>query len=290
MAPVLEHWLPVISEDPDQLVPLAQLAEEVGFAGIALADHVAFPIGFRSVHPSGRRPFDEYTSFLDPMTAAATALAATTRLRVMSYVYIVTMRDPFTTAKQVATLAVLSGDRFAFGVGAGWLLEEIALLGHDPTTRGARMDEQLRIMRALLRDGTVEHHGRHYDVPPTAMRPVPATPPPIWVGGRSDVALRRAARHDGWLGMGYLHDDLVGILDRLRRERERLHHEDGVVRDHQTLVIPVGDPTPEHHRELADLGITATVSMAWTSGAPESATFAAKREAVLRWAERFGFD
>jgi probable F420-dependent oxidoreductase len=287
MAPVLEHWLPVISEDPDQLVPLALLAEEVGFTGIALADHVAFPIGFRSVHPSGRRPFDEYTSFLDPMTAAATALAVTTRLHVMSYVYIVTMRDPFTTAKQVSTLAVLSGDRFAFGVGAGWLLEEIALLGHDPATRGARMDEELVIMRGLLRDGTVEHHGRHYDVPPVAMEPVPRTPPPIWVGGRSDVALRRAARHDGWLGMGYAHDDLVEILSRLQHEREQVRRDEGVARDHQTLVIPSVDPTPEHHRELAEMGITATVSMAWTSGAPEMATFEAKREAVLRWAERF---
>jgi probable F420-dependent oxidoreductase len=288
MAPVLEHWLPVISEDPDQLVPLARLAEEAGFAGIALADHVAFPIGFASIHPSGRRPFDEYTTFLDPMTAAATALAATTRLRVMSYVYIVTMRDPFTTAKQVATLAVLSHDRFAFGVGAGWLLEEIALLGHDPATRGARMDEELAIMRALLRDGEVEHHGRHYDVPATAMRPVPRTPPPIWVGGRSDVALRRAARHDGWLGMGYQHEDLVGILARLHAERERARADEGVARDHQTLVIPLGEPTPDHHRELADLGITATVSMAWASGAPGTESFAAKREAVLRWAERFG--
>jgi alkanesulfonate monooxygenase SsuD/methylene tetrahydromethanopterin reductase-like flavin-dependent oxidoreductase (luciferase family) len=119
----LEHWLPIMFEDTSQILDIAKEAEAAGFAGVALADHVAIPVGFASVHPSGDTPFAPDSEFVDPVSTAAAILAVTTSLRAMTYVYIVTMRDPWSVAKAAGTLSVLSGGRFALGVGAGWLTE-----------------------------------------------------------------------------------------------------------------------------------------------------------------------
>ena len=250
---------------------------------------MAVPLGFQSVHPSGENPFVTHSSFPDPITTATAMLGATTRLRAMTYVYIVTMRDPFTVAKQVGTVSILSGGRFALGVGAGWLLEEIALLGHDPRTRGSRMDEQLDIISGFLRDGEVEHHGRHYDFGPTAMHPVPPVAPPILVGGKSERALARAARFDGWLGMNYPVDEMWVLLDRLVEQRRRRNEEVGPSPSPPvTVVIPNAEPTPDLYARMADRGVTATLGMPWYPGDPAYASLDDKRKALAGWAERFG--
>jgi probable F420-dependent oxidoreductase len=290
MGAALEHWLPLIFEEPDQHLDLARIAEAAGFRGVALADHVAIPAGFGSVHGSGHNPFELDSPFHDPIVWAAAIAATTSRLQIMTYVYVVTMRDPFTVAKHAAALSILSKGRFALGVGAGWLVEEIELLGHDPRDRGARMDEQLDIIQAFLADGIVEHHGQHYDFGPTAMFPVPADPPPIWVGGRAERALARAARFDGWLCMDYPYDDMLDQLDRLRELRRRRADEYGPpTRPPQTLVVtvPPPDPSPDLHQRLAERGATATIALPWYPGDPAFATLDAKRAAIERWAERY---
>ena len=171
----MDFWLTWIDEDPDQTVEVARLAEQAGYRGLALADHVAVPRRFDSLHPSGGpTPFDHRSDFPDPLISAAMVLASTTSLEVMTYVYVLPMREPFSVANQVATLAKLSGGRFRFGVGAGWLTEEIAILGHPVRHRGRRMDEMLKIIRRLQRD------------------PVCATDPAE--RGARFVALRRAQR------------------------------------------------------------------------------------------------
>jgi probable F420-dependent oxidoreductase len=285
VAGALEHWLPVMFEPEDQFLEIARAAEEAGFAGVALADHVALPEGFRSVHPSGENPFTLETHFVDPLTTAAAMLAVTTRLRAMTYVYIVTMRDPWVVAKQAGTLAAISQGRFALGVGAGWLTEEIALLGHDPARRGRRMDDQLALLRDLWDDGWAAGP----DGQRVAMFPVPPTPPPIWVGGKSDAALARAARHDGWLGMDYALDEVWALLDRLAEHRARHAAEHGEPASPPlTMVIPHAEPTPELHARMADRGVTATMGMPWYPGDPSHASMAAKRSALAAWSERFG--
>jgi probable F420-dependent oxidoreductase len=291
MGAALEHWLPVMFEDPGQILDIARLAEEAGFAGVALADHVAIPMGFASVHGSGHNPFDERSAFFDPIATAAAIAAVTTRLRVMTYVYIVTMRDPFTVAKQAGTLSLLSEGRFALGVGAGWLVEEIALLGHRPANRGARMDEYLEVIRGFLHDGVVEFHGKHLDFGPTAMFPVPPDPPPIWVGGKAPAALARAARFDGWLCMDYPYDDMLAQLDLVKELRRQSEEESGPpARPPQTLVVtvPPPEPSPELHARLAERGATATISVPWYPGDPAFASLEAKRSAMMAWSERFG--
>ncbi len=285
MAAALEHWLPIMFEDTAQILDIAKEAEAAGFTGVALADHVAIPVGFTSVHPSGENPFTPSSEFVDPMTTAAAILAVTTRLRVMTYVYVVTMRDPWSVAKAAGTLSVLSGGRFALGVGAGWLLEEIALLGHDPATRGKRMERDLGLIRELLHTGSATAPGGGE----VAMAPVPAVPPAILVGGKARAALRRAARHDGWLGMNYPLDEVWTLLEQLAEERASA----GAApypsqQPPMTMVIPEAMPSPDLHAELAGRGVTATISMPWYPGDPRTASLDAKREALAAWALQYG--
>jgi alkanesulfonate monooxygenase SsuD/methylene tetrahydromethanopterin reductase-like flavin-dependent oxidoreductase (luciferase family) len=279
MAAALEHWLPVMYTDTRQAVEIARLAEAAGFTGIALADHVAMPTDFASVHPSGERMVEPDGEFMDPFVVASAMLAVTSRLRVMTYVYIVTMREPWSVAKGAGTLSVMSDGRFGLGVGAGWLLEEIQLLGFDPATRGKRMDTDLATIQELLRTGRTAVGGTT-----VAMEPRPAEPTPIWVGGKSTAALRRAARYDGWLGMNY---SLEETLDRLARLAE-LRAEDPRDRTGEmTLVLPMVEQTPGLQQELAGHGATATLAMPWYPGDPAAASLDAKRAAMERWAGTF---
>jgi probable F420-dependent oxidoreductase len=275
-------------EDNSQLCDIARAAEEIGFHGIAVADHVAIPDGFRSVHPSGENPFVPTTNFPDPLTTIAAMAAVTTQLHFLPYVYVLPAREPFTVAKQAGTVAMLSGYRLALGVGAGWLREEIALLGQDPASRGKRMDEMITIIRGFWQDGTTEFHGDHFDFGPTSMYPKPTEAVPIWVGGKSDAALRRAARNDGWLGMNYPLDEIDVLLAKLADERKRVADETGDDRPFETMVIPNALPSRELDAELAGKGVTSTIALAWPVGDPAYASLEAKRDAMAAYAsERF---
>lgn len=280
----MDFWLTWIDEDVDQTVEVARLAEAAGYRGIALADHVAVPVEFASRHPSGGpTPFDHRSDFPDPLITAATVLAATTRLEVMTYVYVLPMREPFSVAKQVATLARLSGGRFRFGVGAGWLLEEIALLGHPVRGRGRRMDEMLELLRRFWSEDAVEFHGEFFDFAGAGIAPRPPAPVPIWVGGKSPAALARAAHQDGWLGMNYDLDECRTLLARLREERERA----GLREPFETFVIPNAAPSHELYAELAEHGVTSTVGSAWAYADRAFASLDAKRDAIAAFAEAF---
>ncbi len=281
MVAALEHWVPVMFEDVRQGVEIARAAEALGYTGIALADHVALPAGFASVHPSGENPFGLESEFTDPFVVAATMLAVTTRLRVMTYVYIVTMRDPWSVAKGAGTLSLLSGGRFGLGVGAGWLLEEIELLGHDPATRGKRMDADLATIRSLLHTG----HASSPSGEDVAVFPVPESAPPIWVGGKSRAAQRRAAEYDGWLGMNYPTEETIALLDRLAELRAE---RGGAAPGAMTLALPIAVPTPTLHEELAGHGATATLGMPWLPGDPDFARLEKKIAALEAWSDQFG--
>jgi probable F420-dependent oxidoreductase len=274
----MRYWVPVIFEPHDQLLELARAAEACGYEGLALADHVAVPATFASVHPSGENPFTESSPFPDPFVSMAAMAAVTTTLRFMSYVYVLPMRDPFSVAKQVGTAALLSGNRVVLGVGAGWLTEEIALLGPDPRTRGRRMDEMLDVIRDLWDDGFAEHHGEHFDFDRIGMFPVPDQQVPIWVGGKSDAALRRAVRMGGWLGMNYGLDEIRSLLARLEE----------LGGCEEVFVIANALPSPDLYRQLEDWGVTSTLVMPWYPGDPSVSTLADKRAAMERLSETLG--
>src|SRR5439155_1740265 len=146
--------------------------------------------------PDGSPPFTPGTPWPDPWVLIGAMAAVTTRLRFMTNVYVAPARNPFLVAKQVGTAAVLSGDRVALGVGAGWMREEFEQLGQPFGDRGRRLDEMIEVVRALWRGGMVEHHGEHYDFHRLQMSPVPAAPVPIYCGGQSRRAIERASRLD----------------------------------------------------------------------------------------------
>ena len=284
----MEFWLPLIFE-PDvlQYVEIARAAERIGFTGIALPDHVAVPSEFVPAHPADGNPFTASVDHPDPFTTITAMAAGTTTLRFMTYVYVLTMRDPFTVAKQAGSVSTLSGGRFALGCGAGWLEEEIALLGQDPRHRGARMDEMLDVMRGFWDHGTFEYHGQHYDFAPATMTPRPQPPPPIWIGG-GRASLRRAARADGWVAMDHPLEELEQLLAELGelRRRDADAHGPPLVPP-QTMAVARALPSRDLNARLAELGVTATIALPWMPADPHHAPLEAKVAAMERWADAF---
>lgn len=285
----MDFWLSYIDEDPDQTIEVARAAERAGYKGIALADHVCVPLRFASQHPSGGpAPFDHRSPFPDPLITAASVLSATQTLLAMSYVYVLPMREPFSVASQVGTLDRLSHGRFRFGVGAGWLEEEIALLGHPVRDRGRRMDEMLEVIRAFWTRDSVEYHGKHFDFEAAGIAPRPHRSIPIWVGGKTPAALARAVRQDGWLGMNYDLPEIHALLEDLQKRLARQRDATGEAKaDFEVFVIPNTAPDEALYAGLEKRGVTATMGSAWPYGDRSASSLGAKIDALGAFGERF---
>ena len=190
----------------EQLIEVAGLAEELGFAGITIPDHVVYPHETATPYPyapdpvTKRAPWDDTGEWLDTFVAASAILASTERLQVLTGIFVLPMRDPLLVAKSASTLGALFPGRFILGVGAGWLREEFEILGFDFDTRGPRTDEAIEVIRKLLTGERVSHTGRFFSFPDVTMRPAPSPTVPIYIGGDAPPALRRAGR----LGDGIL--------------------------------------------------------------------------------------
>ncbi|MEU9570023.1 TIGR03619 family F420-dependent LLM class oxidoreductase [Streptomyces massasporeus] len=200
---------------PDDLLEIARAADRAGFDYLAGCDHVAIPRRLAAAMS---------TVWYDPVATLAFLAAATERVRLLSHVAIVGLRHPLLTAKQYATLDHLSGGRLVLGVGAGHVQEEFEALGVDFRQRGPVLDECLDALRAALGpEEFPEHHGKLYDFEGLGQRPRPAQDRvPVWVGGSSPPAVRRAAlKGDGWLPQGDPRDRLPGQIARIRELREQ---------------------------------------------------------------------
>ncbi len=189
------------------IAALARTGEAAGFHSAMVADHVVFPVASRSTYPytvSGEHP--SHGDALEQAAILAFVAGITDRLRLVSSVLILPYRNPVLTAKMLATIDVLSDGRLTVGVGVGWLEEEfIALRADDFARRGAVSDEYLQIFRKLWTESPASHAGEFYAFEQIRCEPFPVQRPgpPIWVGGHSRAALRRAARFgDGWHPVG----------------------------------------------------------------------------------------
>lgn len=254
-------------------VEAAKAAEAAGFSSIAMSDHVVTPDKIDSVYPytpDGKPQYDPSWDFPDPWITVGAMSAVTTRLEFFTNVFVLPARNPVLMAKALATAAKLSGDRVKLGVGAGWMREEFDLLDQRFGGRGKRLDEMIEVMRTLWSGGFVEHHGDFYDFDRVEMRPTPSTPVPIIVGGDSEVALRRAARLDGWIGVYYTVEELeerCKVLSGYRAEAGKADEPFEIVGS------PIANPHPSTLERLEAVGVTTILTSAWIAqgfAAPES--------------------
>lgn len=206
---------------PDILRAVGREVEARGFESIWVPEHVVLFDEYESSYPyspDGRFPGGADSGMLEPLTALTYLAAVTDRVRLGTGICLVPQRNPVYTAKAVTDLDSLSGGRVEFGVGVGWLREEFEAVAMPFEQRGRRTDEHLAVMKSLWCDDVSEHRGELYDLPPCRMYPKPVqTPhPPIHIGGESDAALRRVARHgQGWFSFDRLPGDLREPLARL---------------------------------------------------------------------------
>ncbi len=196
-------------------------AEELGYESVWLPEHLIFTRTMtRSPHPGETHPpVPPETPIFDAFTYLGYLAGRTKRVRLGTHVYNIGLRHPFTTARGVQTLDLLSGGRFEFGIGASWLEQEWDATQLDFATRGRRVDEAIEICKRLFTDETVTHHGEFFSFDEVVFEPKPKQQPwpPILVGGESKAALRRAAKlGDGWIGMAHTFDSAAGQIATLR--------------------------------------------------------------------------
>ncbi|MBQ91387.1 MAG: LLM class F420-dependent oxidoreductase [Acidimicrobiaceae bacterium] len=236
-------------------------AEAAGFDALWTVEHVVFPEGYESTYPydaSGKMAMASDTPLVDPLIWLAWVAAHTTRLRLATGILILPERNPLVLAKELATLDAMSGGRVDLGIGVGWLREEFDALGIPWERRGARTDEYVAAMRTLWGDDRVSFDGDFVSFDEVSSNPKPANGSvPIFIGGHSEAAARRAGR----LGDGFFpgKGDLDALLDTMHREAEAHDRDPAGIE-----VVWGGDgvmdaSTVERAAELAAKGVTRLV-------------------------------
>ena len=272
-----------------EIIEIAKAADELGYQGIAIPDHVVNLETLTTPYPytpDGKRRWQPFTDWLDPWVLVGALSQVTTRLKFITTVYIPAMRDPYSAAKAIGTAACLSGGRVELGIGVGWCEEEFALLGQPFARRGKRTDEMLDLFKALWQPGWTEFEGEFYRTPRLEMTPTPP-PIPIYSGGLSDIALRRAARNDGWIGDLIGLDQAIASVDRVRELRAGK----GLSMDGFRVITPLNDAfLPEHYQRAEEGGIDAVLTMPWMFYSGPDASLADKIDGMHRFREDLGLD
>ena len=208
-----------VNDDSIDTVSLARAIEERGFESLVVAEHTHIPASRESAYPGGGELPSIYYRTLDPFVTLAAAAAVTSKIELVTGIALLIQRDPIITAKEGASIDLISGGRFVFGVGAGWNIEELRDHGTDPKTRGALLDERIEAIKALWTNDPAEYHGKYVDFPPSYSRPKPVQKPhpPIFVGGNSDATVKRIIRHDaGWISNPLPVEQLTRRVHQLR--------------------------------------------------------------------------
>lgn len=284
----LKYWTSVaFVENPWELPEIARECEVAGFEGIVVPDHLVLPhnVDTYPYTPDGSPRWPDGTPWPDPWVAIGAMAAATERIRFATGVYVLPARNIFVTAKSVGTAAVMSRNRVVLGAGAGWCEREFEL-GEQPfDRRGARMEELIAGLRALWGDFDAAYCGDYVGFAEVDIRPLPTEPVPIWLGGDSDRALRRAASlADGWIGLDYSLEDLLPRLEALRR----LRHEAGRGDEAFDVVVVVrAKPSTALHDQLSDAGVTGLITVPWFFTGKDPGPLENKIEGIHFYADRY---
>jgi probable F420-dependent oxidoreductase len=257
----MKFWQAITWAETEQLIEIARFAEEMGFHGLMSGDHAVYPESIVPNYPyseSGVPPMQPDDEYPDQTAIFAAMAAVTSKLLFTCGVYVLPLRNPHEVARASATLAILSDNRFFLGVGIGWMKEEFDIYGVDFHQRGKITEEIIEVLQTLWSGQMVEYHGAHFDFPRVQLSPAPSAHPPIYVGGSSEIALRRAARvGGGYIGAGTTPEDVGPLLRRLHELRQEYG------RDHLPFEAMLGisaAPSLKLYQRLADDGLESTVA------------------------------
>ncbi len=270
----------------EHMLPIARAAEEAGFDTLALSDHVVHPETVKAPYPytaDGSLRWEPFTDWPDPWVSVGAMAAVTERIRFVTGVYVLPMRNPFVVAKAVGTAAALSNDRLTLGIGTGWMEDEFDLLEQSFRARGRRTDEMIEVLRKLWKGGMVEHRGEFYSFDRLEMSPAPRKEIPIVVGGLSERALRRAATvGDGWISDRHTTEELrsfIGRLRAMRAEGPRAHI------PMRVMVSCVDAFDRDAYRRLEEFGVTHLVTKPWVLYGGREEDLDSKIDGLRRFAD-----
>lgn len=283
----MQFGLSIAFSQSEDYVPLAVAAEENGFSAVTLPDHLIYPRTLSVPYPytpDGVPRFTDEDPFPDPWLAAVAMAGATTRLWFYTSVFVLPARNPFHVAKILGSAAEFTQGRVRLGVGMGWMPEEFAAGGQDFAARGRRADEMLEVMKKLWTGDWVEHHGEFYDFAPVKMRPAPSAPIPVYVGGFSKPALRRAARHEGWIADLHSLKELDALISEVRHYRREAGRES---EPFEILAFGCTDAWgAAGYRAMRDMGVTVVSTMPWLFyGATLKSPLAQRIDGIKRFAD-----
>ncbi len=271
----------------DQLTELARTAEACGYSSIALPDSLFYSEQVSASYPytpDGSRFWDADTPWADPFVATAAMGAVTSTIRYYTQVLKLNPRNPVLLARQIGSVAALTGNRFGLGIGLGWSPEESRWCGGQFDHRGARADEAVEVIRLILGGGMVEYHGKFYDFDKLQMSPAPTEPVPVYVGGHTEAALRRAARTgDGWTSAMIKYEDLRSVVARLAE----LRAEYGRDRDpFEIQAVCIDRFGVDGYRAQAEAGVTDAIVVPWVFyGVALDGPLQDKKDGMKRFAE-----
>jgi probable F420-dependent oxidoreductase len=267
--------------DPSHYVPLAIAAEGSGYTSFAIPDSLCYPETSDSKYPytpDGNREFLDGRPFIDPFVLAASLGAVTQTLRLTTFVVKLAVRQPVLVAKQAMSVAVMTNNRFGFGIGLSPWPEDFSICEQPWAGRGKRMDEMIEILRGLETGEFFGFEGDHFKLQRIKMSPAPTRRIPLLIGGHADVALRRAARvGDGWMHAGGDADELQRMIDRIHQLRKEYDRDAEPFEIH---VISMDGFTIDGVKRLEDQGVTDVIVGFRNAYAPDTMSADQKIAAV----------
>lgn len=281
----MKFVIPMAFNKTEEILPLARAADESGWHSITFSDHIIHPETITTAYPyteTGERRWEAFSDWPDPWVTIGACAAVTSKLHFTNNVFVLPIRNPFQVAKAVSTAAVLSNNRVTLTIGVGWSKDEYQLMEQDFHTRGKRCDEMIEILKLLWRGDMVEYHGKYYNFDRLEMNPAPTAPIPIWVGGISKAAHRRAARlGDGWLS------DLQPTDEILQSVKEIQAYRIEYGRSHlpfDVMASPSDAWDLEGYKRIHAGGVTHLVTMPWVFYHGENPSLEQKIDGIQQFA------
>ena len=268
------------------LKELATVADSHGWHAMSFSDHVVNPETIRTPYPyteDGSRRWQPYTDWPDPWVMIGALAAITENLRFTNNVFVLPMRNPYLVAKAISTAAIISDNRITPAFGVGWSRDEFDLMQQDFTTRGKRADEMIEIMRLLWSGEMVSYEGKHYQFEPMEMNPAPTARIPIWIGGISEPAMRRAARlADGWVSDLQTSEEIIQSVAQIMQWRAEYGTDS---QPFEVMATPSDAWDADGYKRLADAGVTHIMTMPWPFYHGDSQELEHKIDGIKRFAD-----